>query len=73
MAKIATLPQHHTFLYISFFALLHEYFVKMLNRPSFTFHGESKQVTTKFSVSFSGLQEFKPCMLGSPTFDKVSG
>ena len=36
-------------------AFLHEYFVKMLNRPSFTFHGESKQVTTKFSVSFSGL------------------
>ena len=55
MAKIATLPQHHTFLYISFFAFLHEYFVKMLNRPSFTFHGESKQVTTKFSLSFSGV------------------
>ena len=36
-------------------AFLHEYFVKMLNRPSFTFHGESKQVKTKFSVSFSGL------------------
>ena len=55
MAKIVALPLHHTFLYISFFAFLHEYFLKMLNRPSFTFHGEGKQVMTKFSLSFSGL------------------
>ena len=56
MAKIATLPLNHTFSYISFFENLGTNTSwKMRNRPNFTFHGEGKQVTAKFSFFFSGL------------------
>ena len=48
MTKTTTLHMHHAFLYISL-PSHHDYDVKM---PIFTFYGERKQATTKFSFSF---------------------
>ena len=57
-----------TLLFLHFFAILHDYDVKM---PNSAFYGEHKQTTTKFILLFAlelGIQ----LHLGSPTFDKVS-